>query len=100
MTGAVGTRERETLGTRWGGGRSPWDVRWPKLMMWLFLISDAMTFAAMMIGLWVRRRAGRSRPNRLEITVLDFVAATPVILNCSSLAMAKAVYAEPALARR
>ena len=46
MTSAVGTRERDNLGTRWGGGRSPWDVGWPKLMMWLFLISDAMTFAA------------------------------------------------------
>src|SRR5437016_2745861 len=64
MTNAVGTRERETLGARWGGGRSPWDVGWPKLMMWLFLISDAMTFAAM-----------------------------TVILICSSTTMAMAVYA-------
>jgi len=93
MTGAVGTRERETLGTRWGGGRSPWDVGWPKLMMWLFLISDAMTFAAMLIGLWVTRLAGRTWPNRLEIIDLHFVAAMTVILICSSTTMAMAVYA-------
>ena len=93
MTSAVGTRERETLGTRWGGGRSPWDVGWPKLMMWLFLISDAMTFAAMLIGLWVTRLASRTWPNRLEIIDLHFVAAMTVVLICSSTTMAMAVYA-------
>ena len=93
MTSAVGTRERETLGTRWGGGRSPWDVGWPKLMMWLFLISDAMTFAAMLIGLWVTRLANRTWPNRLEIIDLHFVAAMTVVLICSSTTMAMAVYA-------
>src|SRR5207237_6731675 len=93
MTSAVGTRERENLGARWGGGRSAWDVGWLKLMMWLFLISDAMTFAAMLIGLWVTRLAGRTWPNRLEIIDLHFVAAMTVILICSSTTMAMAVYA-------
>lgn len=93
MTSAVGTRERENLGARWGGGRSPWDVGWPKLMMWLFLISDAMTFAAMLIGLWVTRLGSRTWPNRLEIIDLHFVAAMTVILICSSTTMAMAVYA-------
>src|SRR5207302_9570801 len=92
MTSAVGTRERETLGARWGGGRSPWDVGWPKLMMWLFLISDAMTFAAMLIGLWVTRLGSRLWPNRLELIDLPFVAALTVLLICISTPMAVGVY--------
>ncbi|HBH05161.1 MAG TPA: cytochrome oxidase subunit III [Flavobacteriales bacterium] len=29
----------------WGGGRSPFSVSYGKMMMWLFLISDALTFS-------------------------------------------------------
>ena len=28
----------------WGGGRSPFSISYGKMMMWLFLISDALTF--------------------------------------------------------
>jgi len=69
-------------------------------MMWLFLISDAMTFAAMLIGLWVTRLGSRTWPNRLEIIDLHFVAAMTVILICSSTTMAMAVYAIRRGARR
>src|ERR1700758_1387725 len=88
------------LAARWGGGRSPWDVSWAKLMMWLFLISDAMTFAGLLIGLWVTRLASPTWPNRLEIINLRFVAAMTVILLGSSTTMALAVYALRQEARR
>ncbi len=107
MTSAVGTREQpvpdqgpQSRAARWSGGRSPWDVSWGKLMMWLFLISDAMTFAALLIGLWVTRLGSPTWPNRLEIINLRFVAAMTVVLICSSTTMALSVYAARQGARR
>ena len=95
MTSAVETPGQErSAGGRWGGGRSPWDVSWPKLMMWLFLVSDAMTFAGLLIGLWVTRLASPTWPNHLPGVVnLPFVATMTVILICSSTTMAMSVYA-------
>jgi cytochrome c oxidase subunit 3 len=34
----------------WGGGRSPFNVEYGKLMMWIFLLSDAFTFSALLIS--------------------------------------------------
>jgi cytochrome c oxidase subunit III len=81
------------MAARWSGGWSPWDVSWGKLMMWLFLVSDAMTFAGLLVGLWVTRLASPAWPNRLEIFNLRYVAAMTVILICSSTTMALSVYA-------
>ncbi len=35
---------------QWGGGRSPFNVSYGKLMMWYFLLSDAFTFSALLIS--------------------------------------------------
>ncbi len=91
---AVEAREQDqSLASRWGGGRSPFDVGWPKLMMWLFLISDALTFAGLLIGLWVSRLSGPMWPNRAAIMNIRLVAVMTAILICSSLSMALSVYA-------
>lgn len=107
MMSAAGTQEQaipdqgpRERAARWSGGRSPWDVGWGKLMMWLFLISDAMTFAALLIGYWAARLSGPAWPNRLEIFNLRFVAAMTVVLICSSTTMALSVYAARQGARR
>ena len=34
----------------WGGGVSPFKVRWGKLYMWIFLVSDAFTFSSLLIA--------------------------------------------------
>ncbi|TAH42780.1 MAG: cytochrome oxidase subunit III [Bacteroidetes bacterium] len=34
----------------WGGGRSPFSVRWGKMYMWIFLVSDAFTFSSLLIA--------------------------------------------------
>jgi cytochrome c oxidase subunit 3 len=39
-----------TKSTVWGGGSSPFNVRWGKLYMWIFLISDAFTFSSLLIA--------------------------------------------------
>ncbi len=84
--------KQDTLASRWAGGRSPFDVGWPKLMMWLFLISDALTFAGLLIGLWAMRFSGPTWPNRAEVMNIKLAAAMTAILLCSSLTMALSVY--------
>src|SRR4030066_2370577 len=42
--------QHRTTASAWGGGESPFAVPWAKLMMWLFLLSDAFTFAALLTG--------------------------------------------------
>ncbi|MFT5914837.1 MAG: cytochrome c oxidase subunit 3 [Flammeovirgaceae bacterium] len=39
----------------WGGGESPMKVSYGKLMMWFFLLSDALTFSAFLIAYGVSR---------------------------------------------
>ena len=34
----------------WDGGQSPFKVSYGKMMMWFFLLSDAFTFSALLIG--------------------------------------------------
>ena len=39
-----------TTTNMWDGGHSPFNVRWGKLYMWIFLISDAFTFSSLIIA--------------------------------------------------
>ena len=34
----------------WGGGRSPFSISYGKLMMWIFLLSDAFTFSSLLVA--------------------------------------------------
>lgn len=34
----------------WGGGKSPFSVSYGKLMMWIFLVSDAFTFSSLLVA--------------------------------------------------
>jgi cytochrome c oxidase subunit 3 len=34
----------------WGGGSSPFNVSYGKLMMWIFLLSDAFTFSSLLVA--------------------------------------------------
>lgn len=81
-----------TLAARWAGGRSPWDVSWGKLMMWLFLASDAMTFAGLLVALWAARFSAPVWPNRAEIFNIRLVAVMTAILIFSSTTMALSVF--------
>src|SRR5437667_8540095 len=40
----------ETATTTWGGGVSPYKVGHKKLGMWLFILSDSLTFSALLFG--------------------------------------------------
>jgi len=38
------------LEVHWQGGVSPFGVPWQKLMMWIFLVTDALLFAGFLGG--------------------------------------------------
>ena len=35
----------QTVGKTWGGGNEPLNASYGKLMMWFFIVSDALTFS-------------------------------------------------------
>ena len=39
----------------WGGGRSPFSISYGKMMMWFFLISDALSFGGFLTALGFQR---------------------------------------------
>ena len=51
----------------WGGGRSPFNVEYGKLMMWIFLLSDAFTFSALLISYGTIRYSFPPSPPRDEV---------------------------------
>lgn len=44
-----------SISTLWGGGRSPFSMSYGKMYMWFFLVSDALTFSALLISLGAMR---------------------------------------------
>ena len=100
MTAVDSHEPEQTLAGRWAGGRSPFDVGWGKLMMWLFLMSDALTFSGMLIGLWTLRLGSPTWPDRAHIMNIRLVGLMTVILICSSTTMALSVYEVRRGARR
>ena len=88
--GAAGEQERVTA-SAWGGGESPFAVPWTKLMMWLFLISDALTFAALLSGYGAMRLTAGAWPRQPEHFNIGLVGAMTFVLICSSATMAVAV---------
>lgn len=90
--------------TAWGGGVSPFNVGYGKLMMWFFLISDALTFTAFLSAYGFYRHAkGAIWPSAENVFThfpfmeghhpLLYVALMTFILIMSSVTMVLAVEA-------
>jgi len=77
----------------WGGGISPYGVTNQKLGMWLFIVSDSLTFAALLFGYAYLRHASDHWPSPFEFTP-SIVGATVMTfcLLSSSLTMVLAVH--------
>jgi cytochrome c oxidase subunit 3 len=86
----------------WGGGRSPFNVEYGKLMMWYFLMSDAFTFGAFLIAYGTTRFASNGWPDPNTVfssfpgaghahMPLVFVSVMTFILIMSSVTMVMAV---------
>ncbi|MBM3439482.1 MAG: cytochrome oxidase subunit III [Bacteroidetes bacterium] len=87
----------------WGGGKSPFNVEYGKLMMWYFLMSDAFTFGAFLISYGTIRFSSNSWPDPNEVfnsfpglegmnLPLAFVSLMTFILIVSSVTMVLAVH--------
>jgi len=88
----------------WGGGRSPFNVSYGKMMMWFFLLSDAFTFGAFLISYGTNRFFSAVWPDPNKVfhafpfmghanLPLLFVSLMTFILILSSVTMVLAVHA-------
>jgi cytochrome c oxidase subunit 3 len=88
----------------WGGGRSPYNVSYGKMMMWFFLLSDALTFGALLISYGTTRFFSTVWPDANTVfksfpfmgehsLPLVFVSLMTFILIMSSVTMVLAVHA-------
>jgi len=72
---------------------SPLTPGWGKLMMWVFLISDAMSFAGLLAAYGTVRLASAEWPVPSEVLDVPLTAVNTFILICSSVTMVKALSA-------
>ena len=88
----------------WGGGRSPFSVSYGKMMMWYFLVSDALTFGGLLVAYGFSRAGStaawpigeqvfRAMPFLEGHYPLAYVALMTFILIVSSVTMVLAVEA-------
>ena len=68
-------------------------VGWSKLMMWLFLCSDAMSFAGLLAAYGALRTLAPHWPNPAELGIVPLTAVNTFILICSSVTMVKGLSA-------
>jgi cytochrome c oxidase subunit 3 len=100
MTHSVSAEHNQGMAADWTGGGSPFGLNWPKVMMWLFLISDTLTFAGLLMGYGAMRFSLGTWPKQSEIFHLWLVGLMTFILICSSATMAIAVAAAKANDKR
>lgn len=89
----------------WGGGQSPFNLSYGKVMMWYFLMSDAFTFGAFLISYGTTRFFSSIWPDSNEVFAsfpwfapeggapMAFVSLMTFILILSSVTMVLAVHA-------
>ncbi|RKD12443.1 cytochrome oxidase subunit III [Pelobium manganitolerans] len=94
----------EVKTTPWSGGRSPFAVEYGKIMMWIFLLSDAFTFSAFLVYYGAQRFSKMTWPDPDIVfqsipgitdtgAPLVFVGIMTFILIMSSVTMVLAVEA-------
>jgi cytochrome c oxidase subunit III len=88
------TRENVTVSSPWSGGGSPFAINSKKFGMWLFLVSDTLTFAAMLLAYSYLRLANPDWPRPFEMypAIVGSTIMTVILLG-SSLTMVLGVAA-------
>ena len=92
MDSSIAEQQR-ILASAWGGGKSPFGTSWSKFMMWIFIISDALTFAAFLIAYGFMRQISPAWPKQTEIFNMVLITFMTFVLISSSAVMAMAVAA-------
>src|SRR5271157_742725 len=78
----------------WAGGQSPYAVNSKKFGMWLFLISDSLTFSAMLFAYTYSRVTNPDWPKPFDFSpAIIFSTIMTFCLLSSSLTMVMAVHA-------
>src|SRR4030095_9294065 len=85
--------QQRILASDWGGGKSPFGTSWSKFMMWIFIISDALTFAGFLIAYGFMRRGAPARPVPMEVFSPVLITCMTFVLISSSAVMAMGVSA-------
>jgi len=86
--------ERLGVANEWDGGAFPYRVGHRKLGMWLFIVSDAMTFSALLVGYSYVRAASDQWPTPYHFyPSIVFSTVMTLFLLASSLTMVMAVRA-------
>src|SRR5438045_5959103 len=83
--------QQRILASDWGGGRSPFGTTWSKFMMWIFIVSDALTFAGFLIAYGFMRRLSPVWPKQTEVFNKVLITFMTFVLISSSAVMAMAV---------
>ena len=82
------------LDSAWSGGKSPFAIGSKKLGMWLFIVSDTLTFSALLITYSYSRLTNPDWPRPFPINpAIIFSTTMTVVLLASSLTMVMAVMA-------
>src|SRR5215470_14399845 len=92
MESSIAEQQR-ILASDWGGGKSPFGTSWSKFMMWIFIISDALTFAAFLITYGFMRSISPQWPKQTEVFNMVLITFMTFMLISSSAVMAMAVAA-------
>src|SRR5438445_8682997 len=91
MESSLTGEQQRILASDWGGGRSPFGTTWSKFMMWIFIISDALTFAGFLIAYGFMRRLSPVWPKQTEVFNMVLITFMTFVLISSSAVMAMAV---------
>src|SRR5262245_10477663 len=83
--------QQRILSSDWGGGKSPFGTSWSKFMMWIFIISDALTFAALLVTYGFMRMTSPGWPKQTEVFNMVLITFMTFALISSSAVMAMAV---------
>jgi cytochrome c oxidase subunit III len=88
------TKDDAAIDSPWGGGHSPFAINSKKFGMWLFLVSDTLTFAALLLAYSYLRLANPDWPRPFEFNpaIINATIMTVILLG-SSLTMVLAVAA-------
>jgi cytochrome c oxidase subunit 3 len=92
MDSSIAEQQRIIASDR-GGGKSPFGTSWSKFMMWIFIISDALTFAGFLIAYGFVRQVAPAWPEQMMVFSPLLITFMTFILISSSAVMAMAVSA-------
>lgn len=88
------------INVRWEGGFSPFGMSWQKLMMWMFIVTDALLFAGFLASYGFNRLGSSNWPDATKVFHIEFLTVMTFVLISSSATMAVAVTASKTGDRR